>query len=97
MKIKPLLFAGVLALSSATPALAHGGGHHYHPTYEPVHTQPYQPIPGPSNNTPSVLGTILGIGVIGAGLWWNYGPDIEYEYDDKTYVICNDFGRRYYC
>ena len=93
MKIKPLLFAGVLALSSATPALAHGyGGHHSHPGYQ----QPYQPIPGPSRG-PSAIETILGIGIIGAGLWWGYGPDIEYEYDDKTYVLCNDFGRRYYC
>lgn len=85
MKISSLLIAGVLALGVAQPAVAHDYyGHHNHPVYQ----QPHQPGP---------LETILGIGVIGTSIWWNYGPDIEYEYNGDTYVLCNDFGRRYYC
>ena len=54
---------------------------------------------------PSTLETVLGIAVIGAGLYWNspayqndYGYYDGHRYNDgKTYVICNDYGRRYYC
>lgn len=81
MKISSLLLAGAIALSVAQPAVAHTHGHHHHPEIQ----------------RPSPLGTLLGIGLVGAGIWWNYGPEIEYEYNGDKYVLCNDFGRRYYC
>lgn len=87
MKISSLLLVGTLALGVAQPAMAHsyhGHGHYPHPEIQrPQH--------------PSPLETILGVGLVGAGIWWNYGPEIEYEYNGDKYVLCNDFGRRYYC
>ena len=81
-KLSLLLLAGTLALGVVQPAMAHG--HHHHPG---VHI-PHQPGP---------VDTLINLGLIGAGAWWEYGSEIEYEHDGETYVLCNDHGRRYYC
>ena len=83
-KLSLLLLTGTLALGAVQPAMAHGGGHQHLPNPHGLHQ------PGP-------VDILINLGLIGAGAWWEYGPEIEYEYDGDTYVLCNDHGRRYYC
>ncbi len=80
-KFSLLLLTGILSLGTVQPAMAHRSHGHYHD----------------HNRDLSTAETIIGIGLIGAGIWWNYGPEIEYNYDGDTYILCNDHGRRYYC
>ena len=108
MKTKALILTGLMvATTTATPVMAH---HHHHHHHRPYYQQPQviiQQQPAPviiQQPRPSTLETVLGIAVIGAGLYWNspayqndYGYNGHRYNDGKTYVICNDYGRRYYC
>ncbi len=102
MKTKALMLTGLMvAVTTASPVMAY----HYHgPHYQqpPVVIQQTPVIV--QQPRPSTLETVLGIAVIGAGLYWNspayqndYGYNGHRYNDGKTYVICNDYGRRYYC
>jgi hypothetical protein len=100
MKTKALMISGlVMAVATASPVMA----------YQPYYQQPPVIIQQPR---PSTLETVLGIAVIGAGLYWNspaYQNDYNHGYngnryngnryhdDGRRYVICTDHGRRYYC
>ena len=112
MKTKSLILTGLMVTTlTASPVMAYG-------YRQPYYQQPpvvIQQQPAPviiQQPRPSTLETVLGIAVIGAGLYWNspaYQNDYGYyngnrnhhhhnQYQGgKTYVICNDHGRRYYC
>lgn len=102
MKTKALMISGlVMAGVTASPVMAYGHSYYQQP---PVIIQ--QPAPVIIQQPrPSTLETVLGIAVIGAGLYWNspayqndYHNGNRHYYDDgRRYVICNDHGRRYYC
>jgi len=103
MKTKSLMLTSLMvATITATPAMAYGYRQPYY-HQPPVIIQ--QPAPVVIQQPrPSTLETVLGIAVIGAGLYWNspayqndYHNGNRYYQDGKTYVICNDRGRRYYC
>ena len=103
MKTKALMISGlVMAVATASPVMA----------YQPYYQQPPVIIQQPApviiqQPRPSTLETVLGIAVIGAGLYWNspaYQNDYNHGYngnryhdDGRRYVICTDHGRRYYC
>jgi len=104
MKTKALMISGlVMAGVTASPVMAYGQSYYPQP---PVIIQ--QPAPVIIQQPrPSTLETVLGIAVIGAGLYWNspaYQNDYNHGYngnryhdDGRRYVICTDHGRRYYC
>lgn len=103
MKTKSLMLTSLMvATITATPAMAYG---YRQPYYQQPPVVIQQPAPVIIQQPrPSTLETVLGIAVIGAGLYWNspaYQNDYRYNghrYNDgKRYVICNDYGRRYYC
>jgi len=104
MKTKALMISGlVMAGVTASPGMAYGQT--YYPPAPVIIQQPAPVII--EQPRPSTLETVLGIAVIGAGLYWNspaYQNDYNHGYngnryydDGRRYVICNDHGRRYYC
>ena len=104
MKTKSLILTGLMVTTlTASPVMAYG---YRQPYYQQPPVVIQQPAPVIIQQPrPSTLETVLGIAVIGAGLYWNspayqndYGYYDGHRYNDgKTYVICNDYGRRYYC
>ena len=90
MKTKALMISGlVMAGVTASPVMAYGYGQPYYQQPPVIIQQQPAPVIIQQQPRPSTLETVLGIAVIGAGLYWNspaYQNDYGY-YNGETIII----------